>query len=432
MVERTPPHNLEAEAALLGILLIPTRGDAIGVAERLVGPEDFYKPLHQAIYSTILDLWKSGSAPDAVVVGDLLKREGSYDQPSDRAYLVSLLSQAPPSSSAAKYAEIVAEMSMYRKIIRVCDQVRDDAYATRYPASDLVDGSTTALEAIQAVVGELPPGVWQLDDFLNRPQEQRAPWAVPGLLRVGWRVMVVAAEGTGKSVVQRQIAIMAAQGIHPFTLEPIMPVRTLIVDLENPDDSIVDICEPIRDRVFRRSTNFDPGRAWLWHRPQGIDLRSRYDRTRFESVVAHTRPDLVCMGPIYKCYSVAARENDELAAGEVQRVFDDLRTRYSFGLLLEHHAPKGQGGARREMMPYGSSLWLRWPEIGLGLQEDSTNPERLVVGRWRGDRLQSEWPEALTRGGEWPWEAEYRTGTFRPPPAPPGAPYEGEEPLEPF
>jgi replicative DNA helicase len=204
----------------------------------------------------------------------------------------------------------------------------------------------------------------------------------------------------------------AAQGIHPLHFEPIEPQRTLIVDLENPDDSILGVCEPIRGQaVARVRGDYDPDRAWLWHEPAGIDLRSRRGRSDLEAVVAHVRPSLVCLGPLYKAYRVTARESDELAASEVMAVFDDLRTRYSFALLLEHHAPKGSGKAR-ELMPYGSSLWLRWPEIGLQLRPKTPDGAVMQVGRWRGDRLENSWPVEIERSTGWPWRGIWPKGTF--------------------
>jgi len=225
---------------------------------------------------------------------------------------------------------------------------------------------------------------------------------------------------TVNTVLFRQVAIAAAQGIHPLDFNAIKPCRTLIVDLENPEDSVMSVCNPIRERVKNNlTTEYDPDRAWLWHRPSGINLRNRADRIAFESIIARVRPDLVCLGPLYKAYDVSANENDELAAKEVMKVLDVLRSRYSFGLLMEHHAPKESSGSKRKMMPYGSSLWMRWPEIGLGLTPEGEGADTLIVGRWRGDRLENSWPEKLHRSLTWPWQGEYKDNHFKRPQAPP-------------
>jgi replicative DNA helicase len=290
-------------------------------------------------------------------------------------------------------------------LIQVCDEGREQALDQMLPSGELAQWlERAAADSAAPSSVEVPSDLWVLDEFLDRPQSERPEWVIPGLARVGWRVMVVAAEGVGKTVLFRQIGLAAAQGIHPLNFRTMTPCRTLIVDLENPDDSIIDVCEPIRQQAKKFDPrSYDADRAWLWHRPGGINLRKRKDRADLEAVIAHVHPTLVCLGPIYKSYRVEARESDELAGAEVMAVFDDLRTRYGFALMLEHHAPKGSGGAR-DLMPYGSSLWLRWPEIGLKLTPATEDNSLMTVGRWRGDRLENEWPAELERSQPWPWK----------------------------
>ena len=101
-------------------------------------------------------------------------------------------------------------------------------------------------------------------------------------------------------------------------------------------------------------------------------------------------------------------ESYEDAAEGVQQVLDDLRTRFGFALVLEHHAPKGEGSSR-EMAPFGSQRWLAWPELGLGLRSEKDGSLR--VERFRGDRMASSWPDKLERGGNaWPFVGVWRQG----------------------
>jgi len=416
VTDRIPPHNLEAERSLIGGCLLSK--DAISSSERIVAPGDFYSANHGMIYDAIIHLWRDGSTVDPVVVSEELSRRGLLEQVGGAGDLISMMAGTPAVSSAPRYAKITADLSTYRKILRVAFDMEESAYAASMASpGDLVDWVLGQLGEVDVALDSLPDGVSTFDEFLDRPVEDRPPWCVPGLLRVGWRCMLVAAEGVGKTVLFRQIGLAIAQGIHPLHFQPCIPSRVLIVDLENPEDSIVDVCNPIRATVQNQAQEYDPDRAWLWHKPAGIDLRSRADRSKLEAVIAHTKPDLVCLGPLYKCYTVSASESDEQAAGEVMRVFDDLRTRYSFGLLMEHHAPKGAGRVR-EMMPYGSSLWLRWPEIGLSMKPDDHTGNVMSVGRWRGDRLENEWPTQLIRSsdgptaGTWPWRGRWPDGTF--------------------
>lgn len=405
------PHDLDAENAVLGAMML--RSDVIEEVSGLVSATDFYKPANRIIYTVMVDMWGRGQPIDTVTLASAIKEQGFLDKIGGSGTLIGLMADVPSTSAAKNYAETVVKMATYRRAIDVAKELLDDAYDLAGDPNDIIDRARGALETIEVRLGEIPPDAYVLDEYLARPDSERPDWVVPGLIREGWRVMVVAGEGVGKTVLFRQIAILAAQGVHPLHFQPMPPARALVVDLENPEDSVMDVCRPINERVKGRvKEGFDPDRAWLWHRPAGINLRNRADRIALETVIAHVRPNLVCMGPLYKAYEVKANESDEQAAREIMAVLDDLRTRYRFGLMLEHHAPKETSGSKRKLMPYGSSLWLRWPEIGINLYPGERGVETLHVGRWRGDRLENEWPESINRTEQFPWTGTWPTGYF--------------------
>lgn len=421
-VNRVPPHNIEAERALLGAALISK--SAIKAANDVVTPGDFYRPAHGHIFQVLVDLWGRGQTADLVTVTEELTRRDLADVTGGMDYIADLLGAAPGTSNAGHYGRIVSDHATLRRLIGVAGHVIEQAYGVPQDVGDLVEETLAMfVETQAAVISTDIGGLSTMDEFLDRPQDQRPPWVIPGLIRMLWRVMIVAGEGAGKTVLLRQFALAAAQGVHPLNFQPIDPVRALIVDLENPDDSIVEVCNPIRLQAGRVvGDKYDPDRAWLWHRPGGVNLRNRRDRAELEAVIARTKPDLVVLGPVYKAYATEGMENDERAVREVMAVFDDLRTRYRFALMLEHHAPQGSKGSR-DIRPYGSSLWLRWPELGLSLQAKGTDGIEMGVGRFRGDRLENGWPISIKRTADgvarWPWEGLWPSGTFRAPGEPP-------------
>ncbi|HUW00770.1 MAG TPA: DnaB-like helicase N-terminal domain-containing protein [Acidimicrobiales bacterium] len=416
---RTPPENLVAERALLGAFLLST--EAVTEARRVVMPADFYSPNHGQICHLVYEMHGRGDPIDPLTVADELLKCEWLDRIGGPAELVTLLANCPSTSGAPKYARMIAEASQLRAIMHACADVIEMGYGKENPG-DVIDFLQARLAAVDLSLGAVPDKLYRLDDFLEAfDEEGRPPWVIPGIIRAGWRVLLVAAEGVGKSVLFRQIAIAAAQGIHPLTFDPMPgePPVTLIVDLENPEDAIVDVCEPIRDEALGRAReNYNPDRAWLWHQPQGIDLRSRAGKSKLEAVIAHVRPEVVCLGPLYKAYRTAPHESDEQAAGDVQSVLDDLRIRYKFGVLIEHHAPKGPKGSR-ELTPYGTSLWLRWSEIGMTMTPAGEDPEDMTLmrlGRFRGDRVEHTWPNRILRSKPWPFEGQWDVGTTQQPP----------------
>lgn len=217
---------------------------------------------------------------------------------------------------------------------------------------------------------------------------------------------------THNSLLSAQLALCAAAGVHPLSFEPIEPQRTLTLMLENRADTAAHHYDLVQ-RALRRYTSGRPIPATVWHRPEGIDLRSARDRAAFVEVLGRDRPTLVCLCPAYKSFKVERGENYEQATGATMRVLDELMARYHFAIFVEHHAGKKYGGSR-DLDPSGSAWWLRWPEIGLRLKPDGTPGTftELAFERFRGDRVPNEWPVKVVRGREWPWEGVWDAGHF--------------------
>lgn len=390
------PKDNDAEMAVIGdMLALPS---IIGQVSTTLRPGDFMSGVLGAAFAALVEAHGKGHDHDVTSLRDELRSKG-WDPGAP--FFVQLASSG--SGAWRRHAETVISMSARRSVMAAIGEataeIRDHGMDP-YAVADTLAGR---LAAVRKPVSEPSRDLWSLDDFMDQPDHVDAPWIVPGLLKRGWRVVVVAGEGAGKSVLWRQFAILAAQGIHPFRYYTFEPVTTLLVDLENPPDAITRTCRSIREAVSPEL--YERDRAWIWHRPAGIDLRSRADLAELEANIAACRPDLVCLGPLYKAYTKHPNETDEDATREVQAALDDLRTRYGFALLLEHHAPQDNGGLRN-LRPYGSSLWLRWPELGLAMRRIDPEGRRDVeLERWRGDRMANEWPKQLNEGQQWPWVA---------------------------
>jgi replicative DNA helicase len=202
---------------------------------------------------------------------------------------------------------------------------------------------------------------------------------------------------THNSTVLRAIAMMAAQGVHPFTHRAIKPIRALIVDLENPKKAVVQTGGKLAGYLKGYVNDYDPERLRIYRQPQGIDLRKGRDRAGLQREIAFHHPDLVCIGPVIKMYQKRSGESYEDSADAAMHELDELRIKYGFALLLEHHAAKGHQG-QRELTPFGSQRWMSWPDAGKSLYPDKEDPTVLRVGVFRGDRLDDVlWPDEIIR-----------------------------------
>lgn len=251
----------------------------------------------------------------------------------------------------------------------------------------------------------LPLSVLRWAEFVNG-QDDPYDWLIPEVLERGERVIVVAEEGAGKTFLMRQVALCAAAGIHPFTRAQIPPIRTLTIDLENPERIIRRTSRQIVDAV-RLFTKRSPD-ADLVIRPAGLNLLKAQDRRFVERAIEETQPDLVCMGPLYKSFVDPGGRTSESIAVEVAKYLDELRDAYGISWWLEHHAPLGDSMRSRDLRPFGSAVWSRWPEFGLALHHDPTEPDDYVyeVKHFRGGRDARRWPTRMKRGskGNLPFE----------------------------
>ncbi len=244
---------------------------------------------------------------------------------------------------------------------------------------------------------------WQ--DFLMEEVDDGFDWVIPNLIERGERIMVVAAEGVGKTMLARQVAICSAAGINPFTMSRIEPIRTLTIDLENPERIIRRTSASIMGaaRRYGYSKTVD---AHLLIKPAGVDLLRASDKAIIEEAVEKVKPDLLLIGPVYKSFLDPGGRTSEAVAVEVARYFDMLRDYYNCALWLEHHAPLGSSMATRDLRPFGSAVWSRWPEFGISLQPDPTAVGEYIydVRHFRGARDQRQVPTKMRRGKVFPFE----------------------------
>lgn len=241
-----------------------------------------------------------------------------------------------------------------------------------------------------------PSAPVEFNEFLAEPEPDYA-WLIPGLLEKGDRTIITGGEGKGKSTLMRQIAIQVASGVHPFTHEIVEPKRVLFVDLENPSR--------ILRRKMREMAEEHPvpyGNLHVYRKPEGLDLVHPLIRQSFAKLLSDFWPELLIIGPMYK---MAEGLDKEDTSKHLSAALDEWRVQYEFALLMESHQPHQvitQNDKFRPERPFGSSLWLRWPEFGICLEDGGT------LRHWRGARDERDWPDKLVWGDEWPWIVDER------------------------
>jgi len=213
---RQPPHDLAAEQSVLGGMLLSK--DAIADVVEVLRPGDFYRPAHQAVYDTILDLYGRGEPADPVTVAAGLERRGELKRIGGAPYLVTLTQTVPTAANAGYYAEIVAEKAILRRLVEagtrivqygyagadgqdiaeVVDRAQAEVYEVTerrtsedfLPLEDLLQPTMDEIDSIASRGGislGVPTGFTELDEITNG-------------LHPGQMIIVAARPGVGKAL----------------------------------------------------------------------------------------------------------------------------------------------------------------------------------------------------------------------------------------
>ena len=235
--EKLLPHDLEAEEAVVGSLLID--GDSFVRISSLIKPEDFYRERNQLCYAACRSLFERNEAIDQVTLARELARTNQLESAGGMAYLSHLVSVTPTSAHSEHYAQLVARTSTMRTLIDAASRISvigyddtDDVDATLRQAEDILFGVRT---------GQPQRGFLPLRQIYDQYLEERAAVADPLLasdtpMLTGYNdldellggmqrsdmIVLGARPAMGKSTLAINVAINAAQDgatVGVFSLE---------------------------------------------------------------------------------------------------------------------------------------------------------------------------------------------------------------------
>jgi len=239
-LERTPPQDLLAERAVLGAMLCAKEAIPEVLGSGLKGGE-YYRPAHETIHDTIIDLYAAGEPADPITVADDLEKAGQLVRCGGPVYLHGLIVGCPTPGSAEWYAQIIREKARKRRLVvalyqglQEIDSGQGDTAGTieaiqdrileaagmpdaesasgLLPIGALFPAALEDIEAVQLGIGPagVPTGFADLD-------------ALTGGLHPGQMVIVAGRPGQGKSTfgldVARCAAINHQMGVAFFSLE---------------------------------------------------------------------------------------------------------------------------------------------------------------------------------------------------------------------
>lgn len=146
--DAVPPHNQEAEQAVLGALLLDSR--AYDKVSALLKPDDFYRVPHQKIYRVIVDLLAGGKACDLITLTDELRSRKELELAGGAAYMAQLTQSVPSSANVEYYANIVKECSLRRSMIYVAYDMVSQAHDESRDSKQILDSAEKDIFALGA------------------------------------------------------------------------------------------------------------------------------------------------------------------------------------------------------------------------------------------------------------------------------------------
>jgi replicative DNA helicase len=235
--EKAIPHNVEAEEAILGSLLIDP--EAIFRVSSFLKPDDFYIVKNGWIYDAILSLHERRQPSDFVTVCDELENRNQLEEIGGAAYISSLINSVPTAIHVEAYGHIVERTALRRRLISAASQIASFAYEEDQSVDEVIDRSEAVLFSIsqRRIARDLVPVRQVLADYYDRIaylyEHRGEPLGIPtgfidldrmlGGLQRSDLVIVAARPGVGKTSMLLGMALTAArkymQKVAVFSLE---------------------------------------------------------------------------------------------------------------------------------------------------------------------------------------------------------------------
>ncbi|MBV8721226.1 MAG: replicative DNA helicase, partial [Candidatus Eremiobacteraeota bacterium] len=140
-IDRIPPHNLEAEMAVLGSILVDK--EMLDVVDEILRPGDFYAHVHQTIYDALLDLYRNDPRGpiDKIVLSEELRRREALERVGGLSYVSALMDTVQTAASAKYYATIVHEKAILRSLIHAGTEITQNGFEGEEDVTEALERS---------------------------------------------------------------------------------------------------------------------------------------------------------------------------------------------------------------------------------------------------------------------------------------------------
>lgn len=139
LIKRVMPHSIEAEKAVVGAMLMDSEKEAILSATEIISGQDFYQTVYGTVFDTIVEMFNEGKPVDPLTLKERLKEKDVPPEIKSMEFMRELLSAVTTSANVKYYAQIVAEKSMMRRLIRLNEGIANSCYAGKEPLEQILE-----------------------------------------------------------------------------------------------------------------------------------------------------------------------------------------------------------------------------------------------------------------------------------------------------
>lgn len=235
--ERVPPHNIEAEQAVLGAIFLEP--EAFSTAAERIGPSDFFRAGHQVIFEAMLELFEKGEPIDLVTVTTLLSDSNKLEIAGGVPYLTDLASSVPTAANIDYYSKIVEEKALLRRLIQTATEIVTESYNREDEVEELLDQAernilavssrknATSFKPIKDVLIEVYDNIEKLhhakDDVTGIPTGFRDLDRITSGFQKSDLIIIAARPSMGKTAfalnIAQNVAINTDENVAIFSLE---------------------------------------------------------------------------------------------------------------------------------------------------------------------------------------------------------------------
>jgi predicted transcriptional regulator len=353
--DRLLPHSIEAEAGVLGCVLLSPLEYTRSLLSDLKS-DSFYSLQNRIVFDAIATMHREKQAIDVITLQQRLRDAGLLEQIGGIAYLAKLQDDVPSAANWDYYRDIVLEKYQLRKIAQTCTEIVSRVYDSTCTVDELRFSAQSDLGEVFGKNGGGLPDIVDATNFLKVPLPA-AEQIVEGLLHKGSKLSLGGSSKAYKTWLLAGLGIAVASGTDWMGFHTIKG-KVLYLNFEiqpSPWQSrLTSICKA-------KGIELEPDMFQLWNlRGYGADFRSLIPK-----IIERAQSEgysLIILDPIYKLYG----GTDENAAGDVAALLnalEHLAVETGAAIVYGSHFAKGNASAKEALDRIsGSGVFARDPD----------------------------------------------------------------------